>query len=284
MATITARTAIFSRPATHDINHFQQITAAYTAAGLTAPTPALDIKDRITNAPSVEQVAAALALEALDTTDPEAFYEEALEQIRTAQAAQALKDALQRNLATAMTRSIPRFVEQAAEDLAPTFEKLARELSTAAKKLPPHAPLDMAANVEADTAKEYKAATKALAQLGAYAALYKQPSPNGEPPALLAILPIVSLPEAVQEQTQGTQNYKPVTINEERLTGTRTIRALGIAAKEDIDAALVAIARGDFEGVTLNLATPTENITRRQHASTAHQRKEILKGSGVRVL
>lgn len=284
MTTITARAAIFNRPATHDINHFQQITAAYTSAGLTAPTPALDIKDRITNAPSVEQVAADLALQALDTTDPEGFYEDALEQIRTAQAAQALKDALTRNLATAMTRSIPRFVEQAAEDLTPSFEKLAKELATASKKLPPHAPLDMAANVEADTAKEYKQARGILAQLGAYAALYKQPTPNGEPPALLSILPVVSLPAAVVEQTQGTRNYTPITINERELAGTRAIRALGIAAKDDVDAALIAVARGDFEGITLNLATPHEHVERRKQAAAAHQRQEVLKAGGVRVL
>lgn len=58
----------------------------------------------------------------------------------TAQAAQALKDALNRNLARAMTRSIPRFVEQAAEDLEPTFEKLAKELATARPGSSRHTP------------------------------------------------------------------------------------------------------------------------------------------------
>jgi len=275
--------SIFTRTQTHDVNHLKQISAAYATAGLEAPTHGLTIKDRINNAPSVAQVAADLAMQALDTTDPETFYQEALDRIREAQAAEALKVAFNSNLGAAITRSVPAYLEQAAEDLAPAFGKLAKELSTAARKLPPYAPLDMAANVEHDTAKEYKAARNILAQLGAYAALYKQPSPQGEPPALLAILPLLDLPEAVIEQTQGTRNYVPITVNEHQLTGTRTIRALGEAAKADIDAAIIGVTRGDYEGVSLALATPQEYAERRNTARKAYQRTEIIK-QGVRVL
>lgn len=274
---------LYSRYPTAEQTHLDTIVRTYAAAGLTPPTLAVGIRDRINSAPTVHQVAAELADQALTTTDPDAWYEEALERLRTAQAAEALTKAFNNNYADAVRRHVPALQVQAAEDLSPVFNKHAKALTAAAKKLPATHPLDMAANVEADTSAEYKTARAALTAFGALASIYKTTVPGEIPVALNRLLPVIELPTAVKEQVARSVGESVKVLNESQLTGTRAIRKLANDAKDDIDLALINVARGHYHGITLALATPETLTARRNTATTAHQREHITEGARVYV-
>lgn len=278
---MTNTNPLYNRYPTADQTHLDTIVRTYNAAGLNPPTLAVGIRDRINQAPNVHQVAARLADEALTATDPDAWYEDALEQLRTAQAAEALTKAFNANYSTAVLRHVPAIQGQAAEDLAPAFNKHAKALTAAAGKLPATTPLDMAANVEADTATEYKTTRAALATFGTLASIYKTTVPGEIPVELNKLLPVIALPDAVKEQTAKTYGESVKVLNESKLAGTRTIRKLADDARKDIDVALINVARGHYEGVTLALATPQELTERRRNAITAHQREHIAEGNRV---
>lgn len=78
-----------------------------------------------------------LALEALTTTqDAEEWYAAALDQIKEAQAREALISAFNRSYHDAVTRSLPKYLEEAAADITPATVKVIKRLTDAAKKLP----------------------------------------------------------------------------------------------------------------------------------------------------
>jgi hypothetical protein len=283
MTTQTTTPALYQRQATNEQTHLNVIVNTYLAAGLNPPTLAVGIRDRINTAPTVHQVAADLADQALTTTDPDAWYENALDQLRTAQAAEALAKAFNANYSSAVLRHVPAIQAQAAEDLAPVFNKHAKNLMTAAKKLPEQQPLDMAANVEADSTTEYKTARAALAMFGTLASIYKATTPGEIPPALNNILPVVELPAATKEQVARTYGESVKVLNERNLTGTRAIRRLADDARTNTDLALINVARGHYQGITLALAAPEQLRERRANATIAHQREHITEGTPVRI-
>lgn len=278
----TTTTPLYNRFPTSEHTHLDTLVRTYQAAGLTPPTLATGIRDRINSAPTVHEVAAQLADQALTTTNPDQWYEEALERLRTAQAAEALTKAFNSNYANAVRRYVPTLQAQAAEDLAPVFNKHAKALTTAAAKLPAAKPLDMAANVEADTATEYKTARTALAMFGTLASIYTAAVPGEVPVALNRILPVVELPHAVKEQAARSLGESVKVLNESQLGGTRAIRQLAADAKEDIDVALINVARGKYEGITLSLATP-DTLRERRRAATIAQQREHVTEPGSRV-
>ncbi|MBG6218427.1 hypothetical protein IWX75_002910 [Arthrobacter sp. CAN_A6] len=230
---MTTTTAIFNRAATNDYTQLAQIVAAYKAAGLTPPTPALGIRDRITAAPTTDQVSARLADEALTTTDPEQWYTDALEQLRTAQAADALKAAFGRNYHAAVHRALPELLGQATADLTPSFDKVVRTLTTAAKQLPAGvAALDPETNIAADTGGALNKARHSIEQLTPYASIYQLNPVQNVPPALVKLLPILDLPHAEVEQIAKTAGIDISTLNTDQLDGTLTIRRLTEEAKD----------------------------------------------------
>lgn len=278
-----ATAKLFNRYPTAEQTHLDTIVRTYKTVGLTPPTLAVGIRDRINTAPSMNQVAADLADQALTTTDPDAWYADALDQLRTAQAAEALTKAFNANYTSAVLRHVPAIQAQAAEDLTPVFNKHAKALTAAAQKLPRNNPLDMAANVEADTAAEYKIARTALTMFGNLASIYRTTPPGTLPPALNTILPVVDLPPAEKEQVARSFGEAVKVLNERDLAGTRAIRKLADDAREDLDLALINVARGKYEGVTLSLATPAEYGERRRTAATAYGREQVSEGSRVHV-
>lgn len=283
MTTATNNAPLYSRYPTAEQTHLDVIVRTYNAAGLNPPTLATGIRDRINQAPNVHQVAARLADEALTATDADAWYEQALDQLRTAQAAEALTKSFNANYSTAVLRHIPVIQAQAAEDLTPVFNKHAKALTAAAAKLPAAQPLDMEANVEADTASEYKTTRTALAVFAQLASIYKATVPGEVPPALNQLLPVVTLPTAVKERVARSPFETTKVLNEEKLAGTRAIRQLAEDARRDMDVALINVARGKYEGITLALATPQEHNERRRNAITAYQR-EHANDNGARVI
>lgn len=266
-------TNFYTRPTTHNLNQFKNIAAAYAAAGLTAPTYVEDLKAHINTAPSVEQVAASIAAESLDATDAAEFYADALARIQQAQAAEALKVAFNRHIQTALDAKAGSYRRTAAEDLAPSFNKIAKAFTAAAAKLPAHAPLNTEANIEAGTGTEYKTARDTLAQLGTYAAIHPQGTPSdGVPVSIMAVLPLLSLPTATVERIKPNIGIETVVINKSQLTETYTIRKLAEDLTRDTDQTLTHVAAGKYAGVSLALATPAELAQRRANASRAFTR------------
>lgn len=266
-------THFYTRPATHSLNQFKNIAAAYAAAGLTAPTYVEDLKAHINTAPSIEQVAAAIAAESLDATDAAEFYADAVTRIQQAQAAEALKVAFNRHIQTALDAKAGTYRRTAAEDLTPSFNKIAKAFATAAAKLPAHDPLNTNTNIEAGTGTEYKTARDALAQLGTYAAIHPQGTPSdGVPVSIMAVLPLLNLPTATVERIKPNIGIETVVINKAQLTETYTIRKLADDLARDTDKTLTRVAAGHYTGVNLALATPAELTERRNNSKHAFAR------------
>lgn len=277
--------SIYTRKPTNSHTQFQVIADAYKAFGLPAPTQALEIK-ALVNAEdaSVQQTAARLALEALTTDqEPRAWYSDALEQMRDAQAREALTAAFNRSHAAAVTRSLPRYLADAAADLKPAVDKAIKKLTTAAAKLPAGpAALDPEANINNDSGAALQDARHALTALAHAASIYQAGSPDGISPALHQLLPIVDLPAAEVEHIASSLGESVSVLNREDLDATYTIRDISKQAKDDIDLTIIDIARGAYEGARLSLADPEEHGARRRNAMTAYQRQTIKEGT-VRV-
>lgn len=286
MATLTThKAAVFSRKPTSQHNQFQTIADTYKAFGLTAPTRALDIKALVNaEGQNVTATAHRLALEALTTDqEPDEWYAGALDQIREAQAREALTAAFNRSYHDAVTRSLPTYLADAAADLTPAVEKTIKRLTTAAKQLPEgNLALDAEANLSNDSGSALQEARATLALLGQAASIYQVNAPGSTSVALNTILPIIALPDATPEQIRSSFGEDVTVLNKAQLAGTYTIRQLALDAKDDTDLALVDIARGKYEGVTLSLATPQGLRERRTTATTAHQR-ETIREDGARV-
>jgi hypothetical protein len=257
----------FNRYPTTTPAQMDRIRDAYKLAGVTEPSRALAIAELVRNTPTTEQITDELAQAALTAQDPDAFYADALARIQGAMAADAFRDTFAARLLEHGQRTMPHTLARTAEDLAPAFARLVKQMQAAVNKLPTATPLDLEANVENDTASEYKTTRDALAKIGQYVSVYIASPPRDIPTELNRILPAVNLPEAQAELVEGLAR---ATVNEHHLAGTRTIRALADAALEDLDLALLRVARGDFPGATLSLATPDEMRAREANARTAY--------------
>ena len=127
--------------------------------------------------------------------------------------------------------------------------------------------------LEAQT-REYGKAREALAALSAFAS--NAPRDASNPPgevsrSAAALVPILALPDCVVEEmlTDGS------VINEHALNGTRTVRALARAAEADVDAALIDVARGRYEGVTFSLGDREELRDRHATLARAHKFRQV---------
>lgn len=277
---------IFRREATNHVTQFQTIANAYTAVGATPPTRALEIR-RLVNDESqnVFQTAAALANEALLTDqEPMEWYAGAVEKVKEAQAREALAAAFNRSYQDAVARALPRYLEEAANDLTPHADRAVKQIVTAVKELPAGAAaLDPEAVIAKDAGGALNKTRASLSLLGTLASIYQPGVPGEIPPVLNLLLPVVALPDAVKEQVARSYGESVKVLNEPKLTGTRAIRQLANDAKKDIDVALINVARGVYEGITLSFATPQELTERRRNALTAYQR-EHANDNGSRVI
>jgi hypothetical protein len=278
----------FERQPTHEHNQLRRIEDGYALAGLKPPTRASDVRAIVeAGAQSVHATAVKLSREAmLSDQDPQEWYEDALAQIAEAQRREALAAAFAANLSAAVRNALPRLAGDAVAVLAPHAAKAAKALAAAAKALPAgDNALSPEAVIAADAGTALTTARKALADLGVYASMFTSaPVQNVHEPALVDALPILDLPTAEVEQIRQSLGENVVTLNEDRLTGTRTIRALAKALKQDTDLALIDVARGAYPGVTIALATPEEHRARRAAVATAYQRRTVANTDGQMVV
>lgn len=242
-------------PAT-DRNVTARITAAYTAAGITAPTtfvPAL--KRYMAQQPDAQQVAATLAHEAYSAdpdTDPADWWATARQQMIDAQASDALRAALVQSLATEERASGTRQITRALTDTHAWANRQAQALVKASKALPtgPRA-LDPEAVLAADAGKHLTTARNALATLALVASLGDPAKHVRTLGDLARVLPVVAIEGAVTEKVAPLSN---AALNASQLDVTHAVRRLARDVKADPDLALVGVARGDYPGVTLSPA------------------------------
>ena len=249
----------------------------YSMLGLKQPTTYKDTRDLILAAPSADDVALRLAYAAYETDNPKKLVNDAVKELQAAQAAEALKDAFLRAERTAANTTIRALVDQGVEDARGAFEKDISALTEAAAHLDPDHPLDAEAAIQRDAGVHLTTARGVLARLGVYASIHTHAGANtGAPANLCQLLPILSLPEIVQQEVYRTVTESTRTANPNDVQGTLTVRQLGRDAQHNIDDTIIGIARGDYEGVTFNLNTQGEVSRNGSAMRTVHTQKVVF--------
>lgn len=266
---------IFQRPITIPQQQLRFIDDAYKVAGVTRTEQTTAVQAAIADAPTVEQVSAAIARDSLKAADAEQFVEDSLDAIQRAHAADALRAAYSNYIGQATIDDMPRILENAAKELAPAFNKMADAFTKAAKVLDPNEPLDVETALERSAVEELKTARAVLAKLGVFAGMYQQGMPQNVPPTLMSLLPLLNLPPCSVEQVRRTPAIPAPVLNTGQLKGTYAVRELTSDAERDMDKTLVGIAAGRYEGVTFALGSPEDNRARTLAARTAYERKAI---------
>lgn len=242
------------------INQLDHIAQAYTAAGVTMPSGSKPFADLVNNAPTAADVATEIAWETFNEgTDPSELYESAITRIQRAMAADTLRRVYSQVASNVKQENLTNVLDRAAADLNPAVARSAKALKAAGDKLRPGNPLSLDAAIEDDTTKEYKTAVKELRQLAIFAGLYEV-RVGGSVPAngISKLISILDLPECNVERITRAGLGKSETVNPHEMAGTLTVRKVDHDIRKDIDAALIGVARGDYEGVTFSLANPEE--------------------------
>ncbi len=271
---------MYYNPATNRLNNGETIAEAYRRAGLEVPDRTSAVHDAIQQKIGLSDLATVLGREAAEgVPDAAAWLDDALERVREAQAVDALRSHVIGALDAAQEARLPTSVDEAAEALGKAFKKTADTLAKVAPDLPQHEPFDLEQVVAADCTKSMKAAQGALADLTVWAGIHQSPHPDGYvSPALARLLPVVAIPECTPELVSTYTSITPTALTGQDLGATRAVRSLGgYADRHGVDAALLAVARGDWEkaGIVLSLATTADLEQRRQHAATAHTTQRV---------
>src|SRR5699024_2229062 len=130
-------------------------------------------------------------------------------------------------------------VNQGVEDAQEAFEKDTQALIDAATHLDQDHPLDAEAAISLDAGVHLTTARGVLARLGTYASIHTHAGAHtGAPSNLCNLLPILSLPEIVQQEVYRTVTESTRTANPNDIQGTLTVRQLGRDAQYGIDDAI----------------------------------------------
>ena len=263
------------QPAT-DRNVSQRISKAYAAAGITAPTTFVTgLRKHMTAQPGARQIAETLAHDAYHAapdTDPAAWWEQAVDTMTRAQAADTLRATLDGSLHVQERSSGARQIERGMADLKPFADRHAAALVKAAKALPAgDAALDPETVLAADAGKHLTTARDALRNLALWASVPDTARHVNALGDLHRVLALVDPGKPVQEVATVFGN----TMNAAKLDTTHALRNLARDIKANIDLALVNVARGDYPGVTLDPAdspaTITDRAARARDAFTTRQ-------------
>lgn len=231
------------------------VAAAYIAAGLDAPVvPGHKIGTALRQLPDAPALARQLVAEAHDDPgkDPAVWLDHVRGRLTDAQAFDLLRDTWARASREALAARGPHLTDQAAKDLRGAFEKTAQGLIQAAAKLDPARPLDPEAAVARDAGAALTTARRELAWLGTFAGIHPAVTSTGYG-SLNRLAPILAIEGAVVEQIARSIGERRVVLNEDQLETTRAVRRLAEEGKQNLDFALLGVARGDYQGVRLRL-------------------------------
>lgn len=294
----TQQTRYYDRRATADASSFasvgdgghRAIRAAYTVYGLTAPSTAPDTAKALkADLDAVKDTTGRLISDVLEPgTDFKTWHATAVAELRDAIARQELAKAFSIQSTTLLTQSAPHYREIAARDLAKHIAKTINTLLQSAELLPAgESALDPEAVIDLDVGKHLSVVRDALATLGVLASMVPVRALTGVPPALTTMAPIVAFPRPkIELIASGHTGSTEKTLNEQLLTETREIRAIGNQTRDHgIDLTLVSIARGEYPhtklefavdaGVRERLATLKDAFTQRYAEDTNSTRRNI---------
>ena len=266
----------FTPAPAHDRNVSTRLAAAYTAAGITAPSSfATALKRHLLTVPDVKREAASIAAEAYNAapdTDVHEFWDNAIDQVIRAQGADTLKTALTSALDVQERSSGARQIERGMADLKPFADRHAAALVKAAKALPAGATaLDPETVLAHDAGKALTTARDALRNLALWASVPDTARHVNALGDLHRVLALADPGKPVQE----VATVFGKTMNAAKLDTTHALRNLARDVKANIDLALVSVARGDYPGVTLapadSPATITDRAQRARDAFTTRQ-------------
>lgn len=260
----------------------RNIDSAYRLAGLDAPGGTTATLEAIRDEPGPQQVAQQLAMDAYSATDPDAYLDDALTRIARAQAADILRQAVGRAFEGVAQRSLEATLAKAKTDLMPAFKVTVQALTKAAAKLDADNPLSVDSAVRDDSTQSLKQAQQALRQLGVFASIHNVDMRKNCPPQLALVLPILHLPECVEEIVTPSYTYAPPALNAAELDGTETVRRLATDLRLDVDNTLVKVARGEYRGVRFGLADRPEVRGRRAAADRAHTVRTVKPNEQIR--
>lgn len=250
-------TTIYRRPIVTPLNHPEFIRAAYQAAEMEPPQHGAELRHVLNQTPTPDAEAVRLLHAGYEAEDLDAWHADALEAMTRALVGERLRAALGKVGPQIDAAHQDDWTDAAARDLTPTFQRVTKALTSAAKKLPAGPdPFNLAAVVEADAGAAYATARECLAQLSAYAGIHTGTHMNGRPARWGELLGIVHVPETVTElRTRLTGQAR----NADKLESTQAVRdIITLIEKGQTDRAILDIARGKHKGFTLQLATTAE--------------------------
>lgn len=245
------------------------ITSLYKMVGLTPPTPYAEVRELITSAPDTHQVVNEYAQKAYETDNPAKLVKEARAVIAEAMAGDELRKRFLAIESATLARNLGAMKAQFREDATDIFNKDIAKLKGAADLLDRDNPLDAETAVAQDNGQALTTARTIIPRLAAYASLWTAGG-NDVPPPLKALCPILEVPTLVVEQVERTLTEHPATLNTDDARGTLTVRRLGEDARKDMDRTIIGIVRGEYEGVSFNISTPTADVT------NAYKRESIV--------
>ena len=267
-------------PIATGLNFLDRLHAAYAAAGLPTPTQGQTINTLLAAEATVDGIAGEIARGTIDTDDAHAWLEDALSKVSRAYAADRLKTALGRHRDVALRAATPDLTAKAAQDCRPAFDQAAATLTRAAAKLPTgNDPLDLAAVIDADATRAMKDARHALATLAVFAGLFEPRVGLDLDAEVIRVLPVVSFPTVPVERVARISG-RPLDHDATRDTVREFMRHL---IRHGTDTALIRLARGEYEGLTLALAPSIpEHAENGRRAEQANRR--IPTDSGPKVV
>lgn len=255
-----------------------RIEAAYRAAGLTPPARRSAVDEALREEPTADELARALALEALDVDDKSApkWTRDALTRLQRAAAADTLRTALARYAGTAVKAHTKTMTARALSDLAGTFAQAVDTLTAAAAVLPPE-PFDLAAVVDLDATRAAREAGQALTLMARCADVLPAVSGASVGPAVAGVLAVVDVPEVTPEDVDRMTRRPLDSDDPDAAARAEVRRFFHDVDRRGADAALVDVARGRYgDRVRLSLAdSAAEQRARLERAEAAVSRRVV---------
>lgn len=247
----------------HSYNVTRRVSDAYRAASLAPPASFVDaLKAHVRTIPDASQVAATLAAEAYQAaagTDVDKFWDDAKATMADALAADAIKAQLTSALHHEQARTANRQITTALADVKPFADKQIKALVSSGKALP-NGSTDPEMVLAADAGSALTTARASLAALGTLASIVEVAHYASSARGLVYLLPVLDIGKPT---TEVVKPFGAGPINTAQLGVTLAIRELETLARESLDAALIRVARGEVEGVSLALATSTDEVGQR---------------------
>lgn len=246
-------------------DQMRAIDAVYATFGLPVPDRnASTMRDLLESVPSLEDTYRDLLAQARQRKSNVKFWEQATAELARVDGIRDAAKRLEQLHRTGEGGNVTAARQAVTDAIAPEFSATVKALTAAVAKLDHDEPLSAEGAFERDTTREHKAACRALTQLASFAALRwgKLPDSWGatsRTAAANALSGIVTVPQPGWIGSDGSKLSQPEPGSNPEPQNDVMLGVLDAYAS-DPDAAIIAIARGDFPGVTLALSDSAERF------------------------